>query len=108
MGKEKMKGKYSGKYVKTVIEGEKVKETKGGAKVRISKVGKNSYLISIEEDGGVRINNLAFEKDGVLVSEAESGSGVTNTYLDGKHLIHQLSNKSPSSWIVKKYKLRRN
>jgi hypothetical protein len=108
MGKNNFIGKFSGKYTKTLIEGDKIKNTKGKAIVTISKVGEDSYLISILEDGKSTINNLAFLKDDVLVSQAESGEGVTNTYFDGKHLIHQLSNKSSSTWIVKKYKFSRD
>jgi hypothetical protein len=108
MGKHSLIGKFCGKYTKTLIEGDKVKNTKGKATVTISKVGKDSYLISILEDGKTTINNLAFLKDDVLVSQAQSGEGVANTYFDGKHLIHQLSNKSPSTWVVKKYKFSRD
>ena len=108
MGKHNFIGKFCGKYTNTLIVGDKVKNTNGKATVTISKVGKDSYLISILEDGKSTFNNLAFLKDDVLVSQAQSGEGVTNTYFDGKHLIHQLSNKSPSTWIVKKYKFSRD
>lgn len=108
MGHNKFIGEYTGKYNKTTVEGGKILSTEGKATIKISEVGKGAYLQTVLEDGKTTFNTLAFEKDGVLVAQAQSGEGVTNTYFDGKCLIHQVSNKTPTVWLVKNYKFKRN
>jgi len=100
--------KYTGKYNSTTVEGGKINSSKGTATIKISEVGPGAYLETIVVDGKTTVNTLAFEKDCVLVAQAQSGEGVTNTYFDGKYLIHQLSNKTPTVWLVKNYKFKRN
>ena len=106
MGHHKFAGEYSGKYNRTTVQGGKITSTKGKATLTITEVGKGAYLITTVDDGKTTFNDLAYLEDGVLRAQAESGEGVTSTYFDGKHLIHQLSNKSPTTWTVKNYKLK--
>lgn len=108
MGHHKFIGEYTGKYNKTTVEGGKIQSSEGRATLKISEVGPGAYLETIVADGKTTFNVLSFENNGVLVAQANSGEGVTNTYFDGKCLIHQLSNKSPTVWLVKNYKFKRN
>ena len=108
MGHHKFIGEYTGKYNKTTVEGGKIQSSEGRATLKISEVGPGAYLETLVEDGKTTINTLAFENDGVLVAQAQSGVGVTNTYFEGKCLIHQISNKSPTVWLVNNYKFKRN
>ncbi len=100
-------GEYSGKYNQTTVEGGKITSVKGTATLTISEVGKGAYLITSVDDGKLTFNDLAYLEGDVLRAQAQSGQGVTSTYFDGKHLIHQLSNKSPTVWKVKNYKLKK-
>ena len=96
-------GKYSGKFDKTTVEGGKVTSTKGKSTLTIAEVGKGAYLIT-ESSDGTTFNNLAYLEGDVLRAQAQSGEGITSTYFDGHHLIHQFSNKSPTVWMVINFK----
>ncbi len=107
MGHHNLCGKYSGKYNKTVVTASGIVSTKGKATLEITEVGKGAYLIAEKSDDGTAFNNLAYLEGDVLRAQAQSGEGITSTYISGKHLIHQLSNKSPTVWTVKNFKLKR-
>lgn len=100
-------GEYSGKYNQTIVEGGKIVSIKGKATLTIAEVGKGAYLITSVDDGKVTFNELAYLEGNVLRAESQSGQGITSTYFNGKDLIHQLSNKSPTTWKVKNYKLKK-
>jgi hypothetical protein len=104
MGNSKFEGKYAGKYNKTEVQGGKITSTKGKATLTIAEVGKGAYLITTVDDGTTTYNELAFLEDDVLRAETQSGQGIVSTYFKGKHLISQLSNKSPTVWTVINYK----
>jgi hypothetical protein len=106
MGHHKFAGEYSGKFNQTVVQGGKITSSKGKATVTITEVGKGAYLITTVENGSTTFNDLAYLEGDVLRAQAQSGEGVTSTYFSGKHLIHQVSNKSPTTWTVKNYKLK--
>lgn len=108
MGKHNFIGEFVGCYTKTTVESNKIKSSKGKATIKITKVGPGAYLETIIDDCETIINTLAFKNNDILVAQAQSGEGITNTYFKDKHLIHQISNKSPSIWLVKKYKFQKN
>ena len=100
-------GKYSGSYNKTVVEGGQITSSKGKATITIAEVGKGAYLVTIVDDEKTTLHELAYLEDDVLRAQAQSGEGVSSTYFEGHHLVHQLSNKSPTVWTVKDYKLKK-
>jgi len=100
-------GEYYGKYNKTTVENGKITSTKGNASLTIAEVGKGAYLITSVEDGTNTFNDLAYLEDGVLRAQAQSGQGITSTYFEDNCLVYQLSNKSPTVWTVKNYRLKK-
>lgn len=102
-------GEFSGKYDLTKVENG-ISNTEGRVTIKIEKIGVGAYLQTIVYDRKTTINVLGFEKDGVIVSENQSGNGINYTYFDGKHLIHKDSNKSSTAaiWTTRVCKLRRN
>jgi hypothetical protein len=111
MDRNKFIGEYIGKYNKTTVEGGKVKSYKGRATIKISEVGEGAFLQTTIDNGKTTFNTLAFIRDwgnkSILVSQAESGEGLVNTYTDENLLISQVTNKSPTVWTVKNYKLKK-
>ncbi len=107
MGHHTFAGEYSGKFNQTVVEGGKITLSKGKATLSITEVGKGAYLITIiESDKTTTIKNLAFLEGDILRAQAQTGEGITSTYFENKDLIHQSSEKSPTTWKVKNYKLK--
>lgn len=100
-------GKYAGKYNSTEVKGGKITSTKGKATLTIAEVGKGAFLITTVVDDSTTYNELAFLEGNVLRAESETGQGILSTYFKGKHLICQLSNKSPTVWAVVNYKLKK-
>lgn len=107
MGRDFFSGEFSGKYDLTKVENG-ITNTSGTVTIKIEKVGVGAYLQTIVYDRRTTINVLGFEKDGVLVSQNQSGQGINYTYFDGKHLFHKDSNKSPTTWTTRVCKLRRD
>ncbi len=99
--------KYSGKYNGTTVSASGITSFKGKATLEIKEVGKGAYLITIVENDGTTINNLAYLEGNVLRAQAQTGEGITSTYFENKHLIHQSSEKSPTVWKVKNFKFKR-
>ena len=100
-------GQYTGKYTKTVIVGGITTLSTGVGTLKISEEGVGAYLQTETDDNGTYVH-LAFNNNGVLISGTQSSSGIINTYYSGKCLIHQISIKTPTSWIVKNYKFKKN
>lgn len=100
-------GKYTGKYHETTVSASGIASSKGKATLEIKEVGNGAYLVTVVENGKTTVNNLAYLEGCVLRAQAESGEGITSTYVAGKYLVHQLSNKSPTVWKVQNFKLKR-
>lgn len=100
-------GEYTGRYTKTIVEGGITKSSEGIGTLKISQAGVGAYLQTETDESGT-FTTLAFENNGVLIAEAQTGNGIINTYYSGKCLIHQISIKTPTTWIVKNFKFKRN
>lgn len=110
-------GKFKGCVRETLVNDKGVSETEYKAVLTVKSVNcsnKTAYLITVVDADG-EFNNLAYMEDlekPVLRSINENGNGITSTYFDGKHLIHEVSSVVPEckgktkSWKVKYYKLK--
>jgi len=108
MGCKKFIGTYQGKYTETNVKGGDIQNIKGKATLTIAEVGPGAYLVTVVEEGNATFNTLAYLQEGhILIAQAQTGEGITSTYYEGDHLIHQWSNKSPTVWTVKNYKFYR-
>ena len=103
----KLVGEYYGKYTQTTVEGGKIQSLVGKATLKIAEVGEGAFLITVVDDEKNTSNDLSYLEGRVLRGIAQSGEGVVSTYFDDYHLIHQLSNKSPTVWKVKNYRFKK-
>jgi hypothetical protein len=108
MKKQNFYGEFSGKYDLTKVNTGGISNSSGSVTIKIEKIGKGAYLQTIVYDGINTVNILGFIKDETIISQNQSGNGISYTYFDGKYLIHKDSNKPSSpNWSVKVSKLRR-
>ncbi len=99
-------GNYCGKYNLTVVENG-INKSKGKVSLQIKKVGKDTYLLTYFFDNNSSVNILGFVKDNVIISENQSGQGITYTYFDDKYLVSKDSNRTSPTWSVRIMKFKK-
>jgi len=108
-------GKFKGCVRETIVNDKGVSESEYKAIVTIKSVNcsnKTAFLIVVNDNDTVA-TNLAYMENldkPILRSINEDGNGITSTYFDGHHLIHEVSsvdnNCKGKTWKVKYYKLK--